>query len=140
MQFKRRLRPTATVDIVPLIDVVFQLVVFFMVSSTFILTPGISLTLPDSSSAEPVVMSRLVVTILSEDEIYLNRDRYDLRSLDKALKNFAAREEVSNVRTVVVEGDQQVSYSLMVHVLDRLRIHGFEGVNLRMREDREEVK
>jgi len=135
MQFKRRLKPTATVDIVPLIDVVFQLVVFFMVSSTFILTPGISLSLPDSSSAEPVVMSRLVVTIVSDEEIYLNREKHSLETLEKALEEFTRREELSEVQTAVVEGDQTVSYSLMVHVLDRLRLHGFEGVNLRMREE-----
>lgn len=135
MQFKRRLKPTATVEIVPLIDVVFQLVVFFMVSSTFILTPGISLTLPDSSSAEPVVMSRLVVTIVSEDEIYLNKDAYSLQGIEKALQGFKEQEEVSQLQTAVIEGDHQVSYSLMVHVLDILRSNGFEGVNLRMREE-----
>jgi len=138
MQFRRRLKPTATVEIVPLIDVVFQLVVFFMVSSTFILTPGISLTLPDSSTAEPVVMSRLVVTIVAEDEIYLNKDRHTLASFEEALKGFTEREEVSKLETAVVEGDQTVSYSLMVHILDVLRTYGFEGVNLRMREPEDE--
>jgi len=138
MQFRRRLKPKATVEIVPMIDVVFQLVVFFMVSSTFILTPGISLTLPDSSSAEPVVMSRLVVTIIDKDEIYLNKDRYSIETLEEALAGFTEREEVSQLQTAVVEGDQTVSYSLMVHVLDVLRINGFEGVNLRMREGEDE--
>jgi biopolymer transport protein ExbD len=135
MQFKRRLKPTATVDIVPLIDVVFQLVVFFMVSSTFILTPGISLTLPEASSAEPTVMTRLVVTIAEEDQIYLNKEQYSLETLEEALQQFSQREELRDIQTVVVEGDQSVSYSLMVRVLDTLRRHGFEGVNLRMREE-----
>jgi biopolymer transport protein ExbD len=135
MQFKRRLKPTATVDLVPLIDVVFQLVVFFMVSSTFILTPGISLTLPESSSAEPTVMTRLVITISGEEEIYLNKEQYSLESLEAALQQFSQREELENLQTVVVEGDEGVSYSLMVRVLDTLRGHGFEGVNLRMREE-----
>ncbi|HDQ13407.1 MAG TPA: biopolymer transporter ExbD [Sediminispirochaeta sp.] len=134
MQFRRRLKPTATVDIVPLIDVVFQLVVFFMVSSTFILTPGINITLPDSSSAEPVVMSRLVVTIVSEDEIYLNQDRQRLEELSEALQTMQRQEELSELRTVVIEGDQRVSYSLMVKVLDLVRQSGIEGINLRMRE------
>lgn len=135
MQFKRRLKPTATVEIVPLIDVVFQLVVFFMVSSTFILTPGISLTLPESSSAEPTVMTRLVITIAGEEEIYLNKEQYSLDTLEEALQQFSQREELENLQTVVVEGDEGVSYSLMVRVLDILRVHGFEGVNLRMREE-----
>ncbi len=135
MKFKRRLKPTATVELVPMIDVVFQLVVFFMVSSTFILTPGISLTLPESSTAEPVVMGKLIVTIVSEDEIYLNKERYSLEGLDEALEDLKERQERGEIRTVVVEGDRSVSYSLMVRTLDSLRRGGFEGVNLRMNDE-----
>jgi biopolymer transport protein ExbD len=135
MKFKRRLKPTATVELVPMIDVVFQLVVFFMVSSTFILTPGISLTLPESSTAEPVVMGKLIVTIVSEEEIYLNKERYSLEGLDEALEDLRERQERGEIRTVVVEGDRSVSYSLMVKTLDSLRRGGFEGVNLRMNDE-----
>jgi biopolymer transport protein ExbD len=83
-------------------------------------------------------MSRLVVTIVAEDEIYLNKDRHTLASFEEALKGFTEREEVSKLQTAVVEGDQTVSYSLMVHILDVLRTYGFEGVNLRMRETEDE--
>ncbi len=136
MEFRRRLKPQAEVDIVPLIDVMFQLVVFFMVSSTFIVTPGISLVLPESSSAEPVAMSKLVVSIVSQEEVYLNQDRYTLQSLDGGLK--ALRDEDRRqIKTVVVEGDRNVSYSLMVSVLDVLRMNGFKGINLKTREAEE---
>lgn len=133
MQFRRRLKPNAVVDLVPMIDVVFQLVVFFMVSSTFVMTPGISLDLPQSTSSEPVVMTRLVVTVGSEDEIYLNRERYDLQGLNGALADLDGEEDES-VRSVVIEGDRDVSYDLMVRVLDVLRRNGYRGVNLRTRE------
>lgn len=133
MQFRRRLKPNAVVDLVPMIDVVFQLVVFFMVSSTFVMTPGISLDLPQSTSSEPVVMTRLVVTVGGEDEIYLNRERYDLQGLNGALADLDGDEEEA-LRSVVIEGDKDVSYDLMVRVLDVLRRNGYRGVNLRTRE------
>lgn len=131
MQFRRRLKPNAVVDLVPMIDVVFQLVVFFMVSSTFVMTPGINLDLPRSTSSEPVVMTRLVVTVGGEDEIYLNRERYDLQGLHRALQALGDGDEV---RSVVIEGDKDISYDLMVRVLDVLRRNGYRGVNLRTRE------
>lgn len=133
MRFKRRLMPQAVADLVPMIDVVFQLVIFFMVSSTFILTPGISLILPGSSTSEPVAMSRLVVTIISGNEIYLNKDKYNISGLDKKLASLSS-EKKKNIRTVVVEGDRTVSYNLMIEVLDVLRKNGFKGVNLKTRE------
>jgi len=133
MRFKRRLMPQANVDLVPMIDVVFQLVIFFMVSTTFILTPGISLVLPGSTTSEPVVMTKFVVTVISENEIYLNKDKYTLSGLDKKLETMTASKK-SSVKTVVVEGDRAVSYDLMIKVLDVLRKNGFKGVNLKTRD------
>ena len=73
MRFRRRLTTRTNVDLIPLIDVVFQLLVFFMVSSTFILTPGISLILPRSATSEIVAMTKLVITVVSKNEIYMNK-------------------------------------------------------------------
>ena len=133
MRFERRLKTRTNIDLIPLIDVVFQLVIFFMVSSTFILTPGISLVLPRSTTSEPVVMTKLVMTVLSKDEIYLNKEKYDIESLGRRLSELTA-EEKEEIKTVVVEGDERVSYSLLVEVLDVLRMNGFKGVNLKTRD------
>ncbi len=134
MQFKRRLRPNANVDLVPMIDVVFQLVIFFMVSSTFIVTPGIELNLPESSSAEPIAMTRTVVSVVSETEVYLNRDRHTVSSLDAALRELGVETADGTTRSIVVEADGAVPYETMVRVLDVMRRNDFRGVNLRTRE------
>jgi biopolymer transport protein ExbD len=133
MRFRRGLATRTNVELIPLIDVVFQLVVFFMVSTTFILTPGISLILPKSETSEPVVMSKLVVTVVSTDEVYLNQEVYDLDGLDQRLST-VTDEERSEIKTVVLEGDEEVSYLLLVQVLDVLRKNGFSGINLRTKE------
>jgi biopolymer transport protein ExbD len=134
MRFRRRLTPEARVDLIPMIDVVFQLVVFFMVSSTFMMTPGIKLVLPTSTTAEPVFMSEMVVTIASEEEIFINRDGYTFEGFDSALAVIVA-ESPDEIESVIVEGDELVTYELMVTVLDVLRRHGFVDVNLKLRED-----
>jgi biopolymer transport protein ExbD len=133
MRFRRSLTTRTNVELIPLIDVVFQLVVFFMVSTTFILTPGISLVLPGSETSEPVVMTKLIVTIVADDEIYLNKERYDIRGLASRLRMLTEKEK-EEIKTVVIEGDEEVPYRLMVEVLDVLRKNGFKGVNLRTRE------
>lgn len=134
MRFRRSLTTRTNVELIPLIDVVFQLVIFFMVSTTFILTPGISLILPGSDTSEPVVMTKLVVTIISAEEIYLNKERYDINGLGSKLA-MLTKEEKEEIKTVVIEGDEEVSYSLMVDVLDTLRKNGFKGVNLKTRQE-----
>ena len=135
MRFKRRMTTQVNVNLVPMIDVVFQLVIFFMVSTTFILAPGISIVLPGSSTSEPVVMGKLIVTVVSRDEIYLNKEKFNLDGLEKKLSALTS-EEKEKIRTVVLQGDQSVSYSLIIEILDILRKNGFKGVNLRTREVR----
>jgi biopolymer transport protein ExbD len=133
MRFKRRLSTQSTPNLIPMIDVVFQLVVFFMVSTTFIITPGISLVLPSSQTAEPVAMSKLVITVVARDEIYFNKEKHTLASLSSRLAEITEAEK-EQIKTVILEGDRTISYSLLVEILDVLRINGFKGVNLRTRD------
>ena len=136
MHFRRRLSPNANVDLIPMIDVVFQLVVFFMVSSTFVLTPGIALDLPESSSTEQVVINRLTVTVVSYDEIYVNRERVSMDELEQQIQAITIGEG-DGTMSAVVEGDRGVPYETLVGVLDALRKNGYRGVALRTLERRE---
>jgi len=136
MRFRRKLTTRTNIDLIPLIDVVFQLLVFFMVSTTFILTPGISLVFPHSKSSELVAMTKLVLTVVSENELYLNKERYTIEGLGYKLAELT-KEEREEIKTVIIEGDSNVSYSLMIEVLDVLRMNGFKGVNLKTREQKE---
>ncbi|MCX7788260.1 MAG: biopolymer transporter ExbD [Spirochaetes bacterium] len=130
MEFGRRLKPAVHLDLIPMIDVVFQLVLFFLVSTTFIITPGINLNLPRSQTSEPVLVSKMVITVLSEEEIYLNKVRYTLRTLEPPLAAMT-REQKEQVSSVLIEGDERVSYRTLIGVLDILRKQGFRGIGLK---------
>ncbi|MEE8440761.1 MAG: biopolymer transporter ExbD [Spirochaetia bacterium] len=136
MHFRRRLSPNANVDLIPMIDVVFQLVLFFMVSSTFVMTPGIALDLPESTSSEPVVLNRLVVTVASPSEVYLNRERVALTDLDSRLRELVGNGADDDPMSAVIEGDRLVPYETLVAVLDILRRNGYRGIALRTLEDK----
>jgi biopolymer transport protein ExbD len=133
MRFRRRLAAETNLNLIPLIDVVFQLIVFFMVATTFIITPGISLVLPTSATAEPVAMTRLVVTVVSSQEVYFNKEKYDMAGLSRRLSEMTDKER-AEIKTVVLEGDRSAPYSLLIQVLDALRQNGFRGINLRTKE------
>jgi biopolymer transport protein ExbD len=132
MRFRRRLAAETNLNMVPMIDVVFQLIIFFMVATTIIITPGIALVLPSSATAEPTAMSRLVVTVVTREEVYINKERYNMRSLNARLAGVSEKEK-AEIKSVVLDGDRAISYSLLVEVLDALRRNGFKAINLRMR-------
>ncbi len=129
MMFERRLKPHINVDLTPLIDVVFQLVIFFMISSVFNTAPGITLDLPESATSENVEITELRLTVLSEDEIYVNKDLCNLNSLEETLILVKERDALEDP-VVVLDGERSIPYQLMIEMLDVLRRQGYDGVNL----------
>ncbi len=129
MRFRRRLKAHTVVDLVPMIDVVFQLILFFLVSTTFAILPGITLKLPESATAEPTAMTRLAVAVVDRDEVYLNKDRMKLSELEARLTELSQAER-AEIKSVTLEADRSVSYGLTIEVLDVLRRSGFRGINL----------
>ncbi len=129
MRFRRRLVSRSVVDLVPMIDVVFQLILFFLVSTTFAILPGITLQLPQSSTAEPTAMTRLAVAVVSRDEVYLNTERMNLAELEVRLIQLSGAER-AEIKSVTLEADRSIPYGLTIEVLDALRKGGFRGINL----------
>ena len=130
LQSQRRLQVNSTPNLIPLIDVVLQLVVFFMITTTFTKTPGITLKLPQSSTSEATKTSELVITVVSEDEIYVNKDKYELAGFNRTMAGYT-KEEREKFADVIIEGDENIPYQLLVNVLDVLRKNGFNGANLK---------
>jgi biopolymer transport protein ExbD len=128
-------RSSAQVDLVPMIDIVFQLILFFLVSTTFALLPGISLNLPESSTSEGVSSGGITITMKETGEIWFNSTPVDLDSLNKELAGF---QEVSYEERlqfpINLEADSLVTNGEIVRIFDILRQNGFSAVNLRTTE------
>ncbi|MCE1205977.1 MAG: biopolymer transporter ExbD [Spirochaetia bacterium] len=131
----RRLSPKISIDMTPLIDVILQLIIFFMITTTFRAAPGISLDLPGSSTAQSVSSSALQVVVMSEDEIYVDKTRTDLKNLSATLRQRVAGSDGTHIRAVL-EGRAGASYQLIISVLDAFRFNGIENVGLITRKEK----
>jgi biopolymer transport protein ExbD len=132
---RSRLQPTVTINLVPLIDVLLLIIIFFMITTTFKLTPGISLDLPSSSTAQNVKSSVLRIVAVSETEIYVDKTRVDIEGLPALIRKRAGSGDEGGLKATV-EGDRNASYQLLVSVLDALRRGGIDSVGLRTRVDK----
>ena len=130
MILRQRLKPRVTLDLTPLIDVVFQLVIFFMISSVFNTAPGIELELPNSSTSEAVQVTEVRITVAGPDEVYINRDLVALTSLGETLREWKDTGRLTDETALLVEGGRQVPYETIVTVLDEVRRGGVDSVNL----------
>ncbi|OHD13548.1 MAG: biopolymer transporter ExbD [Spirochaetes bacterium GWB1_48_6] len=132
MTFRRRLSTKSSVDLVPMIDVSITILFFFMVSTTFNVAPAITMLLPTSQTAEQTTVTTLTVSVKDKYNIYLNQELHSLESLSLRLSAYSEQER-REIKSVMVLGDEGVSYALMIEVLDALRIAGFQSINLKTR-------
>jgi biopolymer transport protein ExbD len=119
----------------PLIDVILQLIIFFMITTTFRAAPGIALELPGSRTAQTVSSSALHVVVMSEEEIYVEKARTNLQGLPDMLRQRVSGSDADHVRAVL-EGRAGSSYQLIVSVLDAFRMNGIENVGLITRKEK----
>ncbi len=131
----RRLAKRTGIDMTPLIDVILQLIIFFMITTTFRAAPGISLDLPGSRTAQSVSSTALSVVVMSENEIYVDKTRTSLEGLPATLKQRVAGSDAGSLRAVL-EGRASASYQLIISVLDAFRMNGIENVGLITRKEK----
>ncbi len=122
MRFVTSRRPDPTIDVTPMIDVVFQLVLFFMVSTNFIETPGLQVDLP-RSSPQTVLSDKqdLNIWMTLDDEIYVDDEAVSLEELTTRLRT---RAEQAPETLVVIKADTGVSHGRVVTVMDRAKSLG----------------
>ncbi len=122
MNFSRARREDVVVDVTPLIDIIFQLVLFFMVSTTFVTAPGIEVDLP-RSSADTVLREKddLNLWVTTEGAVYVDDEGVDTAGLRKALQA-AAQSNPSTL--VIIKADRAVEHGRVVAVTDLARGYG----------------
>lgn len=116
------------IEMLPLIDIVFLLLVFFIYAMlSMAVHRGLPVTLPTSSSAEIEKDLILSVTLREDGAIYLDETRVSMESLTENLKKKARQAENKGV---LLFADRTVSYQRLFHVLDRIKKAGLNRVSL----------
>ena len=122
----RKHRETLTPDITPLIDIVFILLIFFIVSSVFKKEElALNLQLPNASAQELEIELKQINIELSENSLaYLGKE-ISFSAFDFELSNYPKRD-----KPVIVRIDKDVKYSRVVKVLDILQKYSFDNLSL----------
>ena len=123
---ERQRRPSIRMELSPLIDCIFQLLIFFMLSSTF-LTPAIQLTLPSATAGTSQNDLEIIITLNKDGDIYLNNAQTSLISLQAELQQMLTETEH---KSVTIRGDQDMPYSAFLDALDIAKRSGAVHVNV----------
>jgi biopolymer transport protein ExbD len=125
MQFrvKRYIKPV--INIASLVDVLFLLLIFFMVTSAFVEQPNIKLELPATSHTEVSRVERMVLTISRDGQLFLKKKPVDKQNLEKELRRLLLD---TGEDVLVLKADKMVPYGDVVDVMDAAKGAGFKKV------------
>lgn len=133
MKFKRRIHlqnGLEQLNITPLIDVIFQLLIFFMLTSSFAFPSGINVKLPKAVTSDVIKDENFVITITGENLIYLGQAAMNIKELEAELGKAANR-----TRPVLIKADRRASMGRIVDVWDLCRNLGVERINIATTQD-----
>jgi biopolymer transport protein ExbD len=128
MKFKRHRhleKERAQFDIAPLIDCVFLLLIFFLLTSSYVIQPGIKVNLPKAVTSEAVHQKSLVITITAENVIYLNDRAITAKELASRLR-IAAKED----KPLLITADRRALLGKVIEVWDMCREEGITQINI----------
>ena len=132
MKFKnKREGVRSNVDMTPMIDIVFQLILFFLVSTTFATLPGIKLNLPQSHTAESTSLMGITITAGSDGALYFNDKEVSMSGLGEELLTFDTGTTKKEEFPVSLEADSEVTNGTIVKIFDVIRESGYCVINLR---------
>ncbi|MFM8715241.1 MAG: ExbD/TolR family protein [Spartobacteria bacterium] len=124
--FSRPKRPTLSIDMAPLIDVVFLLLIFFMLTSSF-MPPSVPLTLPQASSKDSSDSAKVIVSLDGEGRISIS----ETPVADGEFEDLLKIELQKNATSVVhFRGDKSVDYGIFLQLMSRARSAGAQQFQL----------
>jgi len=125
MRFKQNLRIEACViDMVPFVNCVFLLLMFFLLTSNFLFQSGIKISLPKAVTSEVVRENTIVITMTSDNRFYLNQMPVTLLELKNKLESAASEEPI------LIKADRDTALGKIVNIWDFCRGLGIRQVNI----------
>jgi biopolymer transport protein ExbD len=125
--FARPARHEPRVDITALIDVAFLLIIFLVVTTTFLRERGLDLELPKAKGDAGAREETITVEVTPEGVIYFRGERYEGDALIPALKTSL---EASATRNVVLKADKRTSHGAVVRAMDAIKEAGASGLTI----------
>ena len=109
----------AEINLTPMLDVVFIMLIFFIVSTSFVRESGIDVNRPNAKSSETQSKTAVMVAISATDAIWLDRKPIDLRMVRPTIERIRSEQSEINV---IVQADEKSSTGQLVKVVDQLRL------------------
>ena len=124
---QNRRKSESEVNLTPMLDVVFIMLIFFIVTASFVKESGIEISRPGASTAVRKEKGNILIAISANDQIWMNRRQVDPRALRANIERMHAENPQG---AVIIQADKAAKTGLLVQVMDAARSAGVKSVSL----------
>ena len=117
----------ATIDMTPMLDVVFIMLIFFIVTASFVKEAGIDVNRPEAATAVKKDRANILIAISDKGEIWINKRRVDVRAVQANIERLHAENPQG---TVVIQADKKATTETLIKVMDASRAAGVFDVSI----------
>lgn len=128
MRKKRRSQEEeSAIDLTPMLDVVFIMLIFFIVTTSFVKESGIDVARPSAATTEKKERANIMIGISKVGEIWIQKRKIDVRSVRANIERLAAENPEGSV---VIQADKESSTGVLVQVMDQVRLAGVSNISV----------
>ena len=119
------------INLTPMLDIVFIMLIFFIVTASFIKESGIEVNRPDAETARKQQRANILIAISDENEIWINRRRIELGSVGANVERLHAENPQGSV---VIQADKKSTTEILIAVMDAVRAVGITNISIAAQE------
>lgn len=129
---RRQSGAIAEVNMTPLIDMVFILLIFFIVTTSFVKETGVDVSRPSAKTAVKKEHANILISITPNDEVWMDKRQIDRRAVRANVERMHAENPEGSV---IILADKEAKTGLLIEVMDQARLAGVSNVSIAAERD-----
>ncbi|MCM2679825.1 ExbD/TolR family protein [Echinimonas agarilytica] len=123
----KREEEEATIDMTPMLDIVFIMLIFFIVTTSFVKEAGIQVNKPKANNTSKEKSANIFIAIKENGEIHMDRRQVDIERVGANIERMLAEQPTD---TVVVQADKEAKHGVVVKVMDQIKEAGIDKISI----------
>lgn len=128
----RRQIEDSNLDLTPMMDIVFIMLIFFIVTTSFVKETGVDINRPNAETAERDEKGNILVAITATNEIWIDKRRVDLKAVRANIERLKIEYPEGSV---IIQADKESRSGLLVEAMDQIRLAGVQNISIAAKND-----
>ena len=112
----------AAIDMTPMLDIVFIMLIFFIVTASFLKEAGIEINRPEGASASSADKANIMIAVTADNEVWMEKRRIDIRAVRANVERLKAENPEGSI---VIQADEDSSTGVVTEIIDSLNMAGY---------------